>query len=139
MKVFGVTLLSAFYIALLFGVLIIPVTYCLGALAMNRKVGLLASLFISMDPMTIISSQKVWMDTAIAFFVVLSLYYFAKGLKTNKNSYLQVKDKKIPCLTEVAIPCRGDVGTKAGNGYQGQTSFLSEPSITFFALEGKVE
>jgi len=86
-KVFGVSLQSAEYVSLLAGILMIPLIYFLGKLIYNFKVGLLAAILLWMDPVSIICSQKVWMDTTLAFFTVLAVYYFAKALLENRDGF----------------------------------------------------
>lgn len=88
MKIFGPILVSAEYVSLLFGVLLIPSGYILGAVLFNRRVGLLSAFFLWLDPVTIMCSQKVWMETTIAFFTLLSAVFFAKGIKSNNDWFL---------------------------------------------------
>ena len=83
MKIFGVKLVSAGYVALFLGALMIPMIYLLGSLVYDRRTGLLAAIFLWMDPVSIITSQKVWMDTPIAFFTLLAALFFVVGLKKN--------------------------------------------------------
>lgn len=84
---FGPTLLASFYISLLSGVLAIPLVYLLGRLIFSELVGLLAAVFMYLDPVSIMSSQKVWMDSPIAFFTLLSVVFFAYALKTQKDYF----------------------------------------------------
>lgn len=81
MKIFGVKLTSAGYVALIFGVLMVPLTYLLASLMFNRNVGILSAMFMWLDPVNIICSQKIWMETTLAFFMVLSIYLFMRGFK----------------------------------------------------------
>lgn len=87
MKVFGGTMVSAGYVALLFGALMIPLTYWLGALVFGREVGLLAALFIWLDPVSIICSQKVWMETTLSFFSILAVYIFMYAFMQKKDAF----------------------------------------------------
>jgi len=87
LKFFGSTFSSAGYIPILFGVLMIPLTYWLGVLLFNRRTAILASLFLWMDPISIITSQKVWMDTTIAFFMLLALVFFVYGFKYQRDLF----------------------------------------------------
>ncbi len=84
-KIFGDKLLSAEYISLLAGILMIPLIYSLATLIFDWKVGLISALFLWLDPVTIMCSQKVWMETTIAFFILLSAVLFISALKYNKN------------------------------------------------------
>ncbi len=85
MKIFGPLLVSAAYIPLLFGVFLIPLVYILGTLLFNRRIGLLSAFFLWIDPVTVMCSQKVWMETTVAFFTLLSAVFFAAGLKSNND------------------------------------------------------
>ena len=87
MKIFGPKLISAEYISLLLSVLMIPLIYLLGAQVYDRRVGFLSALFLWMDPISIICSQKVWMDSTIAFFTFLSALFFIYGMKRNNDWY----------------------------------------------------
>ncbi len=87
MKIFGAKLISAGYIPLLFGALMIPLTYLLAALIFNRNVGMLSAAFMWLDPVNIICSQKVWMETTLAFLIVLSVYLFMRGFKGRGDIY----------------------------------------------------
>lgn len=86
-KMFGASLMSAYYPALLFGVLLIPLTYLLGRLLFSVPVALLAAFYMALDPVTTITSQKIWMDTMLAFFTVLSVYWFSVGFFKEKDFY----------------------------------------------------
>lgn len=81
-RLFGFSELSAFYVPVLFSLMMIPLVYCLGALMFNRWVGFVSAILISLDPMSIVCSQKIWMESLIAFFTVFSMYAFVKALKT---------------------------------------------------------
>lgn len=82
MKLFGFSELTAFYVPVFFSLLMVPLVYCLGTLIFNRWVGILSAIVMVLDPMSIVCSQKVWMESLIAFFTVFSIYAFVKGLKT---------------------------------------------------------
>jgi len=80
MRLFGDKFISCGFVSLVFGVLLIPLVYMLGSLLFDRKVALLSAIFMWLDPVNIISSQKIWMDTTLAFWCVLSIYLFAVAL-----------------------------------------------------------
>jgi len=77
MRLFGEKLVSCGLVSILFGVLLIPLVYMLGSLLFDHKIALLSAIFMWLDPVNIISSQKVWMDTTLAFWCVLSVTLFA--------------------------------------------------------------
>lgn len=88
-KIFGNSLLSAEYVALLFGVLTIPLVYLLANKLYGWQAGLLSAIIFSFDPMSVICSQKVWMETTVAFFTVLSVYFFIRALKDkDQNQFI---------------------------------------------------
>lgn len=88
MKLFGPRMVSAEYVSLLFGVLLIPLTYLLGSLFYGPIIGLLSAFFVFLDPVTIMTSQKLWPDTTLAFFMVLTVYLFATAIKKNRDIFL---------------------------------------------------
>ncbi len=83
---FGFNEIAAFYVPALFGLLMIPLIYALGALIYNRTVGLLSAAVLAVDPMSIICAQKVWMESQLAFFTVLCLYLAAKAIKQQRDA-----------------------------------------------------
>lgn len=87
LKLFGHSFYSAAYPPILFGVLLIPLTYLLGRLIFSVPAALLASIYMAVDPVNVITSQKVWMDTQLAFLTVLSIYFFAVGMLRGKDSF----------------------------------------------------
>jgi 4-amino-4-deoxy-L-arabinose transferase-like glycosyltransferase len=42
---------------------------------------------MALDPMTIISSQKVWPETSVGFFITLSIYWFIRALKSHRDIF----------------------------------------------------
>ncbi|MBU0571270.1 MAG: glycosyltransferase family 39 protein [Candidatus Omnitrophica bacterium] len=78
---FGTTYNSAFLVSLFFGLLLIITAYFLGAALFDGKTGIYAALIMAIEPVIWISSQKIWMETTLAFFAVLSLCLFAIAVK----------------------------------------------------------
>lgn len=78
---------SLYAVPVFFGVLMIPLGYLLGRLFYGEIVGLATAFFLWMDPVHIISSQKVWPDTTLNFFVVLAIYLFACAVKYSRDQY----------------------------------------------------
>jgi len=87
LKIFGKNSTAAFYVSLLFGVLLIPVTYFLGSVLYNWKIGICSAVFVWLDPVNVMTSQKIWMDTTIAFFMLTAFLLFVYGLKSEKGFY----------------------------------------------------
>lgn len=86
-NIFGAKWSVAAIFPILMGVLLIPLTFLLGSLVYSRMVGLFAALCMFNDPIGILSSQKIWMDTTIAFFSVLAVYFFLVALKHKVNIF----------------------------------------------------
>lgn len=86
-RLFGVNLISAAYVPLFMGAMMIPLIYLMGTLIANRLVGLLAAVFLWLDPVSIICSQKIWMDTPLAFFILLSSLFFVYALNKNQDLF----------------------------------------------------
>lgn len=87
MRMFGETVVAAGYVSLLAGVLLIPLVYLLGALVGNRFVGALSAFLMFMDPVAIICSQKIWPETTLALFTLLSILCFVQTIKQKKYSF----------------------------------------------------
>ena len=68
-------------IPILFGALLIPLTYLLTTHIAGRITGLLAALYIAIDPVVVGCSEKLWPETTLAFFTVLSVYIYLLGIK----------------------------------------------------------
>lgn len=80
-KLFDRTYYSAFKVSLLFGVLLIFLGYFLGSTLFDRKTGIYASFLMLIEPISWITSEKIWLETTLAFFIVLSLCFFARAIK----------------------------------------------------------
>ena len=80
-KIFGTTYNSAFLVSLFFGMLLIITAYLLGSTLFDSKTGVYAALIMALEPVIWISSQKIWMETTLSFFTVLSLCLFAIAVK----------------------------------------------------------
>jgi 4-amino-4-deoxy-L-arabinose transferase-like glycosyltransferase len=87
MKVFGINEISAEYVSLLFGVLMIPLLYIMGALIFDRRAGFLAAFLTWIDPISSICSQKIWMETTLSFFTVLATFFFIYGVKKGRSIF----------------------------------------------------
>ena len=67
---------SQFYaviVPLCFSLLLICLTYYLGKEMFSPRVGLYAAFLIAINPVDILTSQKIWADDMLAVFVVLSI------------------------------------------------------------------
>jgi 4-amino-4-deoxy-L-arabinose transferase-like glycosyltransferase len=87
MRIFGDAPVSAAYVSLLMSVLMIPLIYLLGKMLVNRFVGVIAAVYLWMDPVSIMCSQKMWMETTLSYFMLLSIVFFILALKQRNNFY----------------------------------------------------
>lgn len=71
----------------LFGLGSVLATYFLGKNLFQKKVGFLAGIIFATTFQTIIASRVGVMDTALSFFVTLSILLLYKGYKTGKDTY----------------------------------------------------
>lgn len=83
-KIFLESQFYAVWINFAFSLLFILMVFFLGRLFFNENVGLWASLLISIAPVDILTSQRLWSDEMISFFTILSVFLFWRG-KIKKN------------------------------------------------------
>ncbi len=81
-SVFGIRLFSA-----IFGVLAVWALYLLAKELFSRKVGLYAALVATVSPFAIQYSQEARMYTMLVFLILISAYFFVKGLQTKEKKY----------------------------------------------------
>lgn len=74
--IFGVSEFSARFPSVIFGTLTIPLVYLLGTRLENRKIGLIAALFVTFSVMEIAWSRQARMYQQLQFFYLASLYFF---------------------------------------------------------------
>jgi 4-amino-4-deoxy-L-arabinose transferase-like glycosyltransferase len=86
---FGMNYYAGFRVSLLMGVLLIALAYFLGSTLFGEKTGLIAAAIMFIEPVSWIASQKIWMETTLAFFMVLSLCLFAMTIR-KYNPYLMI-------------------------------------------------
>jgi len=89
----GKTWFSQFYAAIipfLFSLLFILATYFLAKSLFSNKIALISAFLISISPIEILCSQKIWADTMLSFFVVsaVALFFLAKGKENPLFSFL---------------------------------------------------
>jgi 4-amino-4-deoxy-L-arabinose transferase-like glycosyltransferase len=89
LEMFGRTYYSAFKVSLFFGVLLIGLGYLLGSTLFDDKVGLYTAFLMAIEPISWITSQKIWMETTLAFFSILSICLFALALR-KYNPYVMI-------------------------------------------------
>ncbi len=72
-KFFGRSDLSAVSVSILLGSLMILAVFFLGTALYDRRVGLLSALFLCIEPIHWVCSEKIWMETTLSLFVLLAV------------------------------------------------------------------
>lgn len=85
-KIFGVTIFGIRFIQILFGSLLIILTYLLGKQIFDKKIALLASAIITFSSFQLMQIQSL-MDIPMAFFALFSVYFLILFLKSDKQKY----------------------------------------------------
>lgn len=80
-KLFGNSEFSARFPSLIFGLLVLVMAYKMGTLIFDAETGLLGALLIGLSGFHIQYSQEARMYSMMAFFTLLSFYYFVKFIK----------------------------------------------------------
>ncbi len=80
-RLFGVKTQAALFVSMFFAIATAFVVFYLASLAFDRRCGLLAALFLLMDPVHWLCSQKIWIETTYVFFVYLGLLLLVIGLE----------------------------------------------------------
>ncbi|HRR96654.1 MAG TPA: glycosyltransferase family 39 protein, partial [Candidatus Ratteibacteria bacterium] len=82
---------SEFYLRLLpsfFGIITIPLAYFIGKeFTKNEKTGIIFSIIISLNPALILWSRILKSYSLFTFFLLLSLFFFLKILKSDRKKY----------------------------------------------------
>jgi len=65
----------------------ILLVYILGQNMFNKKVGFYGAVFFSLIPINIFTSDKIWTDPLIVFFLLLTFISFWKGYENNNNKH----------------------------------------------------
>jgi hypothetical protein len=73
--------------SILFGCGIILLGYAFGKLLFDWITGLLTAFLIWFDPINIICSQKIWMDSMLAFFILLTVYLFSYAVFKKRDNF----------------------------------------------------
>jgi hypothetical protein len=66
----------AVFIPFLFSIFFILATYFLAKLLFSERIALISAFLISISPVEMLSSQRIWADTMLSFFVVLTVLFF---------------------------------------------------------------
>lgn len=80
------TWFAQFYAAIvpfIFSILSILATYLLAKKFFSEKIALISAFLISISPIEILCSQKIWADTMLSFFVTLTVLFFFLAKEKN--------------------------------------------------------
>lgn len=78
--------MATFIPSLIFGLALIPLTFYIGSYLFNQETGILASFLITLDPISGLCSQKIWLETTLTFFMFLAFLFIIKALIDKKES-----------------------------------------------------
>jgi 4-amino-4-deoxy-L-arabinose transferase-like glycosyltransferase len=84
-KITGNVVVGSFMPSLFFGIALIPLVYCIAADFFNKKIAALGAFLVSIDPITALCSQKIWLDTTLTFFLLLAFYFIVKASLSKDN------------------------------------------------------
>lgn len=80
-RLFGISEIAVRVPSVIFGVLTVFLTYLIGKKLFSKKVGLLASLFLSVAPLHVYFSQEARMYSLAAFAAALTSFFLVKLIK----------------------------------------------------------
>ncbi|MBU2541109.1 MAG: glycosyltransferase family 39 protein [Candidatus Omnitrophica bacterium] len=80
----GVATESAMLVPLFFGLGTIIVTFFIAKNLYNKNIAILSALFVSIEPINWLCSQKVWIETAYTFFSSLAILFFINTKRSRK-------------------------------------------------------
>ncbi|MDD4202456.1 MAG: glycosyltransferase family 39 protein [Candidatus Omnitrophica bacterium] len=72
-------------VPLFFDIGMILCTFFIGKTLYNNRVGLYASLMLTLNAVNILSSQRLWADTMLSFFVTLSILLFVLSMNQKRQ------------------------------------------------------
>ena len=74
-------------LSVIFGILSILATYLLGRQFLEREASVIASFLVAISPFLLLFDREVRMYPQFVFFTLISLFFFIKALRENKNEY----------------------------------------------------
>jgi len=83
-KAGGATYETASIIPIAFGLLLVFVSFTLGNYLFGRNTGLAAAILTAIDPINWACSEKIWMETSLAVFMWLAVYFIIKAAVEKK-------------------------------------------------------
>jgi len=84
-KLFGVNLAAARWVSVVFGVLSIPIIYCLAKRLFDRQTALLSAFLLPSFHLFFRLSRWAVTDMALSFFILLGFYFFVRGYQECTN------------------------------------------------------
>jgi len=81
-KAFGTGEVGLRSLSALFGAATVPVAYAIGAQLASRRAGLIVAALVAVNPMLIWYSQEARSYAPLVFFAAVSLFFFARSLRT---------------------------------------------------------
>lgn len=97
---FGEGNAPAVAVSIFWGCLTVGAVFVLGRALYNSRVGIFASLFLAIDPIHWICSEKIWMETMLSFFMITGILFFALGLKQERYLILSGLATGLAMLTK---------------------------------------
>ena len=85
--IFGISVFSARLTTIIMTTLSVIIFYLVTKEFFNRKVSFVATLLFSLFPITLSYGRLVMMEFTAIFFILLSLYFYQKAWKSDKNKY----------------------------------------------------
>ena len=74
-------------LSVLFGTVVIPVTYLLGKEFFNSKSSILAAFLVAISPFLLRFDREVRMYPLFVFLSIISIFFFIKALRQNQSKY----------------------------------------------------
>jgi mannosyltransferase len=84
-KAFGVGEVGLRSLSALFGAATVPVAYLVGRELASKRAGLVTAAIVAVNPMLIWYSQEARSYAVLVFFAALSLFFFARSLRTREG------------------------------------------------------
>ena len=95
-QIFGISDFTATLYPLLTSLGSIVLIFYLGRLLFNEKVGLLAAFLLSFFPLNVMFATRIMPDLPLAFFSMLTIYFFLKAEKSKKgHKILNLREDRV--------------------------------------------
>ncbi|MBN1794270.1 MAG: glycosyltransferase family 39 protein [Candidatus Omnitrophica bacterium] len=82
-RIFGNDRKTGIYTSLVFGVLTIIALYYIAVFAFDERRAILAALFLAVEPVHVLCSKRVWLETSYVFFIYAGILFLILGLQKN--------------------------------------------------------